>query len=86
MTTYRDYCNTHSKDTFNKNYHDTQYGFPLKGDDKLFERLVLEINQAGLSWITILKKADNFHNAYDDFNIQKIAKYSEETPSVYLRM
>jgi DNA-3-methyladenine glycosylase I len=78
MTTYCDYCNTHPEDTFNKNYHDTQYGFPLKGDDELFERLVLEINQAGLSWITILKKADNFHKAYDGFKIEKIAKYSEK--------
>lgn len=77
MTTYCDYCNTHPEDTFNKNYHDTQYGFPLKNDDELFERLVLEINQAGLSWITILKKADNFHKAYDQFKIEKIAKYTE---------
>ena len=78
MTTYCDYCNSHPEDTFNKNYHDTQYGFPLKSDDELFERLVLEINQAGLSWITILKKADNFHKAYDGFKIEKIAKYSEK--------
>ena len=78
MTTYCDYCNTHSEDHFNKNYHDTQYGFPLKHDDELFERLVLEINQAGLSWITILKKAENFQKAYDGFNIEKIAKYSEK--------
>ena len=78
MTTYCDYCNTHPEDTFNKNYHDAQYGFPLKSDDELFERLVLEINQAGLSWITILKKADNFHKAYDKFKIGKIAKYTEK--------
>jgi DNA-3-methyladenine glycosylase I len=78
MITYCDYCNTHSEDQFNKNYHDSQYGFPLKSDDELFERLVLEINQAGLSWITILKKAENFHTAYDGFNIEKIAKYSEK--------
>ena len=78
MATYCDYCNTHSEDTFNKNYHDTQYGFPLKSDNELFERLVLEINQAGLSWITILKKADNFRAAYDQFEIEKIAKYTEQ--------
>ena len=78
MTTYCDYCNSHPEDVFNKNYHDTQYGFPLQSDDRLFERLVLEINQAGLSWITILKKADNFHKAYDDFKIEKIARYSEK--------
>lgn len=78
MTTYCDYCISHPEDTFNKIYHDTQYGFPLKNDDELFERLVLEINQAGLSWITILKKADNFHKAYNGFKIEKIAKYTEK--------
>lgn len=77
MTSYCDYCNSHPEDTFNKNYHDTQYGFPLQSDDELFERLILEINQAGLSWITILKKADNFHKAYNKFKVEKIAKYTE---------
>lgn len=77
MTTYCDYCISHPEDTFHKNYHDTQYGFPLKSDDELFERLILEINQAGLSWITILKKAENFRKAYDKFKIEKIAKYTE---------
>ena len=76
--TYCEYCLTHSEDTFNTNYHDTQYGFPLKDDNLLFERLVLEINQAGLSWITILKKADNFRKAYDGFKIEKIARYGEK--------
>jgi DNA-3-methyladenine glycosylase I len=78
MTTYCEYCNSHPEDTFNRKYHDTQYGFPLKSDDELFERLVLEINQAGLSWITILKKAENFHQAYSGFKIEKIAKYTEK--------
>jgi DNA-3-methyladenine glycosylase I len=78
MTTYCSYCNSHPEDTFNKTYHDTQYGFPLDDDNLLFERLVLEINQAGLSWITILKKADNFHKAYSKFKIEKIAKYTEK--------
>lgn len=78
MTTYCDYCNTHPEDTYNKIYHDTQYGFPIADDNLLFERLILEINQAGLSWITILKKAENFRKAYSKFNIVKIAKYTEE--------
>jgi DNA-3-methyladenine glycosylase I len=78
MSTYCDYCNGHPEDTFNRVYHDTQYGFPLKDDNLLFERLVLEINQAGLSWITILKKAENFHKAYHGFNIDKVAKYGEK--------
>jgi DNA-3-methyladenine glycosylase I len=78
MTSYCDYCNSHTEDTFNKVYHETQYGFPLQDDNLLFERLILEINQAGLSWITILKKADNFRAAYDQFEIEKIAKYTEQ--------
>lgn len=78
MTTYCDYCLTHPEDTFNKTYHDTEYGFPLQDDNLLFERLVLEINQAGLSWITILKKADNFRKAYHKFNIARVAKYGEK--------
>lgn len=78
MATYCEYCNSHPEDTFNKNYHDTQYGFPLDDDNLLFERLVLEINQAGLSWITILKKADHFQRAYNEFKIEIIAKYTEK--------
>jgi DNA-3-methyladenine glycosylase I len=77
MSTYCDYCNTHPDDKFNKEYHDTEYGFPLKDDNLLFERFILEINQAGLSWITILKKADNFRRAYDGFDIDKVANYGE---------
>lgn len=76
--TYCEYCSSHPEDMFNTRYHDTQYGFPIVDDNLLFERLVLEINQAGLSWITILKKADNFRKAYHDFNIEKIAKYTEK--------
>jgi DNA-3-methyladenine glycosylase I len=78
MMTYCEYANTHPEDTFNKAYHDTQYGFPLKDDHLLFERLILEINQAGLSWITILRKTENFRNAYHGFDIDKIAKYGEK--------
>ena len=78
MTTYCDYCKSHPEDTFNKNYHDTQYGFPLDDDNLLFERLIFEINQAGLSWITILKKADNFRKAYHGFKVEKIARYTDK--------
>jgi DNA-3-methyladenine glycosylase I len=77
MTTYCDYVREHPEDLFNKTYHDTQYGFPLEDDNLLFERLVLEINQAGLSWITILKKADNFRRAYRNFEVDKVARFSE---------
>ena len=56
--------------------YDKEYGFPIESDDELFARLVLEINQAGLSWETILKKKDNFFKAYDNFEIKKVAKYN----------
>ena len=62
----------------NKIYHDQQYGFPIHDDNELFCRLVLEINQAGLSWTTILKKQDNFRKAYDHFNIKKVAGYKDK--------
>jgi DNA-3-methyladenine glycosylase I len=78
MSTYCEYCNSHPEDTFNSTYHDTQYGFPLKDDNLLFERLILEIHQAGLSWITILRKAENFRQAYHNFEIAKVARYGEK--------
>lgn len=77
MTTYCEYCASHPDDSFNRPYHDTQYGFPISDDNALFERLVLEINQAGLSWITILKKAENFRQAYHHFDIALVAAYDE---------
>ena len=58
-------------------YHDHEYGFPLREDDALFERLVLEINQAGLSWTTILRKQENFRKAYDGFKLEVVAAYGE---------
>ncbi len=64
-------------DEWNQRYHDTEYGFALATDDELFERLILEINQAGLSWLTILKKRAAFTRAYDGFQIAKIAQYGE---------
>ena len=62
----------------NVKYHDTQYGFPIDSDDELFGRLILEINQAGLSWLTILKKQNNFRKAYSEFSISKVANYTEK--------
>lgn len=59
-------------------YHDHEYGFPLREDHLLFERLVLEINQAGLSWETILKKKAAFREAYGGFDIATVAAYGEE--------
>jgi DNA-3-methyladenine glycosylase I len=77
MTTYCDYCNAHPEDLSNRTYHDTQYGFPLEDDCLLFERLILEINQAGLSWNTILKKAEHFRRAYDGFDLPTVSRYGE---------
>lgn len=59
-------------------YHDNQWGVPLGNDRKLFEMLILEGMQAGLSWLTILKKRDNFLSAFDDFDFLKVAKYDDE--------
>ena len=59
------------------NYHDYHYGFPIHDDNELFGRLILEINQAGLSWETILKKEVAFRKAYADFDIKKVANFSE---------
>jgi len=61
-----------------RQYHDTEYGFPIDDDHLLFARLVLEINQAGLSWDIILKKKENFFKAFDDFDIQSIAHYKDK--------
>ncbi|HSB91894.1 MAG TPA: DNA-3-methyladenine glycosylase I [Flavitalea sp.] len=58
-------------------YHDNEYGFPIENDNELFARLVLEINQAGLSWTTILKKKEAFFSAYDQFDIPTVAAYSD---------
>jgi DNA-3-methyladenine glycosylase I len=59
-------------------YHDTAYGFDILDDNELFERLVLEINQAGLSWNTILNKQQNFKKAFHQFNIKKVAAYKDK--------
>lgn len=58
-------------------YHDTYWGVPLHNDQELFAKLVLDLNQAGLSWATILNKQENFYEAFDNFEIEKIAVYDE---------
>ncbi len=59
-------------------YHDNEYGFPLASDDELFGRLILEINQAGLNWTTILNKKEHFRAAYSGWSIQKVAGYGDD--------
>lgn len=75
---YCKFCETKDPQEVNRYYHDNHYGFPIDSDDELFGRLILEINQAGLSWQTILKKEENFRNAFDGYVITKIAKYDDE--------
>ena len=72
------YCAIAAGHPFHGPYHDTEYGFPIPDDDRLFERLILEINQAGLSWLTILKKKEGFRAAYDAFDIDRVAAYGED--------
>jgi len=71
-------CSWCRGDALYEKYHDTEWGVPIKEDNKLFEFLILEIFQAGLSWITVLKKRENFRAALDNFNYQKIAIYDED--------
>src|SRR5688500_18198687 len=62
---------------FHGPYHNEEYGFPVRDDAALFERLCLEINQAGLSWLTILKKREGFRRAYENFDIDRVAAYED---------
>ena len=72
------YCEASIDHPFHGPYHDQEYGFPLTEDNQLFGRLVLEINQAGLSWLTILKKKNAFQKAFCNFDIEKIAHFKDE--------
>jgi DNA-3-methyladenine glycosylase I len=80
IMTYCEYLNTISGEnlSLHKEYHDNHYGFPIDNDDELFERLMFEINQAGLNWILILKKQHNFRKAFDNYNVDKVAGYTEK--------
>ena len=71
------YCDAASGHEWHGPYHDTEYGFPTCDEHVLFERLVLEINQAGLSWLTILKKREGFARAFDGFDVDKVVSYDE---------
>lgn len=83
-TTYCDVVATMDRDNVHVHYHNKEYGFPILDDNQLFARLVLEINQAGLSWTTILNKKDNFFKAFDNFEIAKVANYKEKKISQLL--
>ena len=70
--------------SLHQRYHDHHYGFPIHDDDELFGRLIMEINQAGLSWETILKKEESFRKAYSQFSIAAIAAYTEKDRELLL--
>ena len=69
------YCDVAPGDPWHRPYHDREYGFPVNDEAVLFERLALEINQAGLSWLTVLKKRAAFHAAFDGFDVDRVAAY-----------
>ena len=73
-----DYCTAAPGHPWHGPYHDREYGFPIAGEAGLFERLILEINQAGLSWLTILKKRQAFKAAYADFDVDRVAAFTED--------
>ena len=77
-TTNKIRCNWPKEDPLYIEYHDKEWGVPVYEDAKIFEFLLLETFQAGLSWITILRKRENFRAAFDNFNYQKIAEYTDE--------
>ncbi|GMR12023.1 MAG: DNA-3-methyladenine glycosylase I [Gemmatimonadota bacterium] len=72
------YCGVAIGHPYHGPYHDHEYGFPLTDESELFGRLMLEVNQAGLSWLTILKKQETFRAAYEGWNVDRVAAYGEE--------
>ncbi len=77
MLTKKSRCPWAGEDPLYVHYHDTEWGVPVYDDKKLFEFLTLEGAQAGLSWITVLKKRENYKKAFDHFNVEKIARYDQ---------
>ncbi len=73
-----DYCDIAPGDPLHGPYHDQEYGFPARDEAVLFERLILEINQAGLSWSLMLRKRDGFRAAYHGFDAERVAGYGEK--------
>ncbi len=72
------YCSAASAHPILQAHHDEEHGFPVQQDNKLFECLMLEINQAGLSWLTVMKKREALRNAYENFSCQKVANFKEQ--------
>jgi DNA-3-methyladenine glycosylase I len=79
------YCDIAPGHPYHGPYHAKEYGFPIRNDARLLERLALEINQAGLSWLTILKKRQNFFEAFDGFDVDRVARYGKRERARLLR-
>ncbi len=75
MSSYCDFAKGHE---LHGPYHDNEYGFPIEDETELFERLLLEINQAGLNWELILRKREGFREVYDGFSVNKVSAYTED--------
>ncbi len=84
MTSNKKRCEWAEKDPLNLSYHDLEWGVPVHNDTKLFEMLILEGAQAGLSWTTILKKRENYNKAFDAFNVKQIAEYDSKKVNMLL--
>ncbi|GLQ17716.1 DNA-3-methyladenine glycosylase I [Maritalea porphyrae] len=78
MNEYIGRCFWSGNDEIYTNYHDTEWGYPVDDDVRLFEKVCLEGFQSGLSWLTILKKRENFRKAFDGFNYHKVAQYGPD--------
>ncbi|PYP87960.1 MAG: DNA-3-methyladenine glycosylase [Blastocatellia bacterium AA13] len=72
------YCTFAPGHPYHGPYHEAEYGFPIRDDNLLFERLALEINQAGLSWLTVLKKRESFRKAFVDFDLDRVARFKSK--------
>ena len=85
--TYCEYLKTISGENLklHKEYHVNHYGFPVDDDKLLFERLMFEINQAGLNWILILKKQENFRKAFNNYNIEKESVFIPKAVKIYTK-
>lgn len=79
------YCDVAPGHPLHGPYHDREYGFPLKDDDALFERLALEINQAGLSWLLVLRRRETLRRAFDGFDLERVAAYGARQKARLLR-
>ena len=79
------YCDFATGDPWHGPYHDREYGFPIRDDRRLFERLMLEVNQAGLSWLTVLKKRASYKRLFDDFDAARIARYGARKKKALLK-